>query len=84
MRSLSLRDQRGLNTVDQGNVSVMDIALGGGISNPGAWLFDMRARGLEIPCTMITVLNRDGKKCRAGRFSLTDADRKKIHAWLAE
>lgn len=81
---MSPRYRRGLRMLLPGEVTAMTIAIGAGISNVSAWLFEMRSRGLVIPCRMTTMLNRDGQKCRVGKFSLTEADRKMVRTWLGE
>ena len=43
----------------------------------------LRRRGLEAPCQRIRFIDRDGSICRPGVYSLTSADRRKIHAWMA-
>lgn len=79
---LSRRDWRGLIELQRGGVTAMGVSIAAGISNFSAWLFEMRRRGLEVPCVMVSVLNRDGHKCRVGHYSLTQADRAKVDAWL--
>ena len=54
-----------------------------GCSNGPDLVADLRRRGLEVPCQRIPAFDRDGKEVRVGVYSLTDADRRKIHAWLS-
>lgn len=52
-----------------------------GASNGPALVSDLRSRGLEIPCERIDFIDRDGKTCLPGVYSLTDRDRRKINNW---
>lgn len=55
-----------------------------GCSNGPALVADLRAKGLELPCFMRTVRDRDGKEVEAGVYVLTEHDRRKVARWLAE
>jgi hypothetical protein len=81
---MSPRWRRAYRMLLQGPVTSMALSIGAGVSNVTALIYAMRSKGLSIPCEMTTLLNRDGDTCRAGKFSLTDADRKKVRAWLKE
>jgi len=54
-----------------------------GCSNGPELVAELRRRGLEIPCEPVTRLDKDGKPCRPGVYSLTDDDRLKIAKWGA-
>ena len=54
-----------------------------GVSNGPDLVADLRVRGLELPCKLITVTDRDGKKVRVGLYSLTAADCRLFYRWLA-
>ena len=54
-----------------------------GCSNGPELVAELRRRGLEIPCEAVTRLDKDGKPCRPGVYSLTDDDRLKIAKWRA-
>ena len=54
-----------------------------GCSNAPELVAELRRRGLEVPCERVPAIDRDGKPCRPGIYRLTDADRRKIHAWLS-
>lgn len=54
-----------------------------GCSNGPELVAELRRRGLEIPCEPVTRLDKDGKPCRPGVYSLTDDDRLKIAKWRA-
>lgn len=54
-----------------------------GCSNGPELVAELRRFGLEIPCQRVTRLDRDGKRCRPGVYSLTDDDRLKIAKWRA-
>ena len=53
-----------------------------GCSNGPALVYELRHRGLELPCNRISFIDRDGCLCHPGIYSLTDLDRKKINQWL--
>lgn len=55
-----------------------------GCSNGPELVADLRRRGLELPCERIQFIDRDGRPCRPGVYSLTAKDRRLIHAWLAK
>ena len=54
-----------------------------GASNGPELVAELRRRGLEVPCERIRFIDRDGYTCRPGVYSLTIADRRMVHAWLA-
>ncbi len=54
-----------------------------GCSNGPELVAELRRRGLEVPCTRITFLDRDGRKCNPGIYAFTNADRRKLYAWQA-
>ena len=53
-----------------------------GCSNGPELVAELRRRGLEIPCTRIARLDRDGRECRPGIYHLTDKDRRILAKWL--
>ena len=55
-----------------------------GCSNGPDLVAELRRRGLEVPCERIRCIDRDGFACRPGVYSLTIADRRMVHAWLAK
>jgi hypothetical protein len=54
-----------------------------GCANGPALVSDLRDLGLTILCERIRFIDRDGNICRPGVYSLTIADRRKVHAWMA-
>ncbi len=54
-----------------------------GASNSPELVAELRRRGLDVPCERIRFIDRDGKPCRPGVYSLTTKDRRMIYAWLA-
>lgn len=52
-----------------------------GCSNGPELVAELRRRGLEIPCTRVVCLDRDGKECRPGIYHLTDKDRRILSKW---
>jgi hypothetical protein len=55
-----------------------------GASNGPALVGDLRALGLELPCTRIPVIDRDGREVKRGVYSLTARDRRGVHGWLRQ
>ena len=55
-----------------------------GCSNGPELVAELRRRGLEVPCHRINFVDRDGFICRPGVYLLTDADRRKLHQWMAK
>ena len=55
-----------------------------GCSNGPELVAELRRRGLEVPCKRINFVDRDGFICRPGVYLLTDADRRKLHQWMAK
>lgn len=53
-----------------------------GCANAPDIIFNLRQRGLQIPCERIVVYDRDGNSCLAGVYYITESDRRKIKAWL--
>jgi len=53
-----------------------------GSSNGPDVVAQLRRQGLELPCEMMKVTDRDGRPVRAGVYSLTDTDRRLFYRWL--
>lgn len=54
-----------------------------GCTNSPELVAELRRKGLELPCTRIKALDRDGRPCSPGVYSITAADRLMIRAWMA-
>lgn len=54
-----------------------------GASNSPELVAELRRRGLTVHCERILFIDRDGKPCRPGVYSLTESDRRKLYRWLA-
>jgi len=54
-----------------------------GCSNGPALVAELRDRGLAMPCERIRFVDRDGRPCRPGVYSLTTRDRRLLHQWMA-
>lgn len=54
----------------------------GGASNGPDLVADLRSRGLEVPCKLVTVKDCDGLPVRAGVYSLTASDHNLFYRWL--
>ncbi|KVU30536.1 hypothetical protein WK65_04360 [Burkholderia ubonensis] len=55
-----------------------------GCSNGPDLIFDLRDKGLEIPCVKVACVDRDGLAVERGIYSPSEADRRKIARWLAK
>lgn len=55
-----------------------------GAANGPDLIAEIRRRGLDIPCTRIDALDRDGRPCRPGVYHLTPRDHRLVHRWLRE
>ena len=53
-----------------------------GCSNGPELVAELRRRGLELPCERVDAIDRDGRRCKPGIYSLTSRDRRRINAWL--
>ena len=54
-----------------------------GASNGPELVAELRRRGLDAPCERIRFIDRDGKVCRPGVYSMTLTDRRRVYAWLS-
>ena len=54
-----------------------------GASNGPDLVADLRARGLELPCSRAPCLDRDGREVKRGIYHLTQRDRIRVARWLA-
>jgi hypothetical protein len=54
-----------------------------GASNGPELVAELRRRGLELPCTRTKKKDRDLFDCWPGVYHFTNADRRKIRAWIA-
>lgn len=54
-----------------------------GCSNSPDLIAELRRRGLDVPCERINYVDRDGRECRPGVYSLTTSDRNKVYRWMA-
>lgn len=52
-----------------------------GCSNVPELIAELKRRGLELPCSRFEIVDRDGRRCRPGRYCLTDNDRKLLRNW---
>ncbi|WP_227871519.1 hypothetical protein [Novimethylophilus kurashikiensis] len=53
-----------------------------GCSNGPELVAELRRRGLNLPCTRIDAIDRDGRPCKPGVYHLSNSDRRKIAEWL--
>lgn len=55
-----------------------------GCSNGPELIAELRRRGLQLPCERIRFIDRDGKLCRPGVYSLLSTDRALLYRWMAQ
>ncbi|WP_322059185.1 hypothetical protein [Paraburkholderia sp. J63] len=55
-----------------------------GASNGPDLIFDLRGKGLEIPCAKVPCIDRDGIEVERGIYALSALDRRQIARWLAK
>src|SRR5690606_10799539 len=80
---ISPRQRRALNALLRRPMTVLELQQEIGCRNVPDCILRLRRRGLSIPCAERTVRDRDGRACRIGVYSLTDADRRNAHDWLS-
>jgi hypothetical protein len=71
-----------LNALLRGAQTTPTLQIQCGTTHAPSAIHDLRARGLTIPCSLIPVRNRHGAEVKTGLYSLTDADRKIVRAWM--
>ncbi len=50
-----------------------------GCSNGPQLVKDLRGKGVDIDCTIVESLDRDGRPCKPGRYNLTERGRAALH-----
>lgn len=75
MSALTERMARALRALLSGPVMREDVDRIAGASNGPAVIRQLRRQGLEIRCEVVKRIDRDGKACRPGRYSIADDDR---------
>jgi hypothetical protein len=53
-----------------------------GCANAPDIIHNLRKQGLQIPCTRISMRDRDNKLCQVGVYYFSDSDRRKVVSWL--
>lgn len=54
-----------------------------GCSNGPELVAELRRRGLDVPCTRVEAIDRDGRPIKRGVYHLTTTDRRKLTHWMA-
>lgn len=52
-----------------------------GASNGPDLISNLRALGLDVPCSRVPATDRDGRPCRPGVYRLTARDRRLLARW---
>lgn len=76
------RHQRVLALLLQRPAKREELDRAAGCSNGPELVAELRRRGLELPCERVDAIDRDGRHCKPGIYSLTSKDRRRINAWL--
>lgn len=76
------RHQRVLALLLQRPAKREEVDRAAGCSNGPELVAELRRRGLELPCERVDAIDRDGRRCKPGIYSLTNKDRRRINAWL--
>ena len=78
------RQRRALLALLNGPVSREQLDRITGASNSPSVIQRLRCKGFEIPCSSTEATDRDGRPCQPGAYSLTDADKARALALLAD
>jgi hypothetical protein len=78
----SPRQWRAIRELLSRSLPRLELDLVAGCSNGPALVAELRAKGLELPCHRIDFIDRDGRQCRPGVYSLTKADERKVRRWI--
>lgn len=76
------RHQRALALLLQRPAKREELDRAAGCSNAPELIAALRRRGLELPCERVDAIDRDGRHCKPGIYSLTSRDRRIIGGWL--
>ena len=76
------RHQRALALLLQRPAKREELDRAAGCSNGPELVAELRRRGLELPCERVDAIDRDGRRCKPGIYSLTSRDRRIIGGWL--
>lgn len=76
------RHQRALALLLQRPAKREELDRAAGCSNGPELVAELRRRGLELPCERVDAIDRDGRHCKPGIYSLTSRDRRIIGGWL--
>ena len=81
---LTPRQSRLINAFMQGPLMREAVDKVTGSSNGPNIVAQLREKGLDIPCTLIDAVDRDGNVCRPGRYELSARDRERLATggWL--
>ena len=81
---LTQRQLRLINALMRGPLMREAVDKVAGTSNGPDIVAQLRKKGLDIPCTLIDALDRDGNVCRPGSYELSARDRERLATggWL--
>lgn len=77
----TLRQARLLEALEIAPLTRREVDKVSGALNGPQIVLELRRRGLEIPCELIVVYDRDGNRRETGRYSLTPRDLEKMKQW---
>lgn len=73
--------ERALRALWQGPVMREQLDRVAGTSNSPETVRQLRSKGIEIECTIVEKVDRDGRACWPGRYSLMPAARVLLRSW---
>ncbi len=79
--TLCPRQSRALAALLQGPVPREQLDRLAGCANGPDLVASLRRRGFSIACELLPFIDRDGRRCRAGIYRLTPADRAELARW---
>lgn len=72
------RELRALHALLNGPLTRAALDAAAGASNGPELVAALRRKGLDVPCTRVDAIDRDGRPCRPGVYRLTAADRARV------
>ena len=81
MPTFTPRHKRGLWALWNGPLMRDELGRVAGASNAPGLVAELRAKGIDIHCELVERIDRDGKSCWPGRYSLTSAGRATLRGW---
>jgi len=81
---LTQRQMRAINALRSRPIMREELDRLAGCSNSPELVRQLRCKGLDIECQKISVLDRDGKVCKSGRYEFAPEAIVTLRAWGVE